>query len=144
MVSDTGGSQGRSGWLNISLFGLDGRVIGGSVAGPLLATSPVQVTTTLICSFYDASSFRRALSILVQVVMGSFVRPASNAKNKGIIARHETGGHESEHWNEDQQRMPPSLPNQNLSSSQVGGGGWSSPRPLDTTSAHLNIDLTRG
>lgn len=48
MVSDAGGSQGRSGWLNISLFGLDGRVIGGSVAGPLLATSPVQVTTSFL------------------------------------------------------------------------------------------------
>ncbi|XP_018680220.2 AT-hook motif nuclear-localized protein 9-like [Musa acuminata AAA Group] len=116
MVSDTGGSQGRSGWLNISLFGLDGRVIGGSVAGPLLASDPVQV------------------------VVGSFVHPGSNAKNKGI-ARHESGA-ESEHWNEDgQQRMPSSLPTQNLSPSQVGG--WSSSRQLDT-GAHLNIDLTHG
>ncbi|CAL9077821.1 unnamed protein product [Musa acuminata var. zebrina] len=116
MVSDTGGSQGRSGWLNISLFGLDGRVIGGSVAGPLLASNPVQV------------------------VVGSFVHPGSNAKNKGI-ARHESGA-ESEHWNEDgQQRMPSSLPTQNLSPSQVRG--WSSSRQLDT-GAHLNIDLTHG
>ncbi|CAL9089823.1 unnamed protein product, partial [Musa textilis] len=92
MASDADGSLGRSGWLNISLFALDGRVIGGSVAGPLLASSPVQV------------------------VVVSFVLPGSDAKNKGIAIP------ESEHLNEDgQPRMPSSLPTQNLSPSQVGG-----------------------
>ncbi|URD99616.1 AT hook motif domain containing protein [Musa troglodytarum] len=92
MASDADGSLGRSGWLNISLFALDGRVIGGSVAGPLLASSPVQV------------------------VVVSFVLPGPDAKNKGIAIP------ESEHLIEDgQPRMPSSLPTQNLSPSQVGG-----------------------
>jgi len=35
----------RSGGLSVSLAGLDGHVVGGYVAGPLVAASPVNVTT---------------------------------------------------------------------------------------------------
>lgn len=43
MMTDNGGSRSRTGGLSISLSNTDGRVIGGSVAGVLVAATPVQV-----------------------------------------------------------------------------------------------------
>ncbi|KAG5538408.1 hypothetical protein RHGRI_019103 [Rhododendron griersonianum] len=43
LVTDNGGSRGRSGGLSVLLASPDGRVIGGGVGGVLLAASPVQV-----------------------------------------------------------------------------------------------------
>lgn len=43
MVTDNGGTRSRSGGMSISLASPDGRVVGGSVAGLLVAASPVQV-----------------------------------------------------------------------------------------------------
>ncbi|KAK4747447.1 hypothetical protein SAY87_014033 [Trapa incisa] len=43
MPSDVGGTRTRSGGMSVSLAGPDGRVIGGGVAGQLVAASPVQV-----------------------------------------------------------------------------------------------------
>ncbi|ERN13221.1 AT-hook motif nuclear-localized protein 1 [Amborella trichopoda] len=42
-LADNGGSRTRTGGISISLAGPDGRVIGGGVAGLLLAASPIQV-----------------------------------------------------------------------------------------------------
>ncbi|XVF51966.1 hypothetical protein PTKIN_Ptkin04bG0226700 [Pterospermum kingtungense] len=42
-LSEDNGSRGRSGGLSVSLAGPDGRVLGGGVAGMLVAASPVQV-----------------------------------------------------------------------------------------------------
>lgn len=44
LPTDTGGgSWQRTGGLSVSLAGSDGRVIGGGVAGLLMAASPIQV-----------------------------------------------------------------------------------------------------
>ena len=40
---ESGNIYGRTGGLSVSLAGPDGRVIGGGVAGLLMAASPVQV-----------------------------------------------------------------------------------------------------
>ncbi|XP_047336393.1 AT-hook motif nuclear-localized protein 7-like [Impatiens glandulifera] len=42
-VSDKDGMRSRTGGLSVSLAGPDGRVIGGSVAGLLMAASPIQI-----------------------------------------------------------------------------------------------------
>ncbi|XVF76286.1 hypothetical protein PTKIN_Ptkin13bG0254200 [Pterospermum kingtungense] len=42
-VSDNGGVKCRSGGLSVSLAGPDGRVIGGGLAGVLVAASPIQI-----------------------------------------------------------------------------------------------------
>ncbi|KAK3008067.1 hypothetical protein RJ639_013510 [Escallonia herrerae] len=42
-VSENGGIKCRSGGLSVSLAGPDGRVVGGGVAGLLLAASPIQI-----------------------------------------------------------------------------------------------------
>ena len=44
MPSDNGGTRGRSGGMSVSLASPDGRVVGGGVAGLLVAASPVQVS----------------------------------------------------------------------------------------------------
>lgn len=43
LLTDSGGTRSRTGGLSVSLAGPDGRVIGGGVAGLLMAASPVQV-----------------------------------------------------------------------------------------------------
>jgi hypothetical protein len=42
-VMDIGGQRTRTGGLNVSLAGPDGRLLGGGVAGLLIAASPIQV-----------------------------------------------------------------------------------------------------
>lgn len=46
-VSDNGGVKGRTGGFSVSLAGPDGRVIGGGLAGILVAASPIQVSPLL-------------------------------------------------------------------------------------------------
>ncbi|GLJ41481.1 hypothetical protein SUGI_0858500 [Cryptomeria japonica] len=43
LLTENGGTRSRTGGLSVSLAGADGRVIGGGVAGNLMAASPVQV-----------------------------------------------------------------------------------------------------
>lgn len=43
LLSENGGQRSRTGGLSVSLAGPDGRVLGGGVAGLLIAASPVQV-----------------------------------------------------------------------------------------------------
>ncbi|KAL0410037.1 UNVERIFIED_CONTAM: AT-hook motif nuclear-localized protein 1 [Sesamum latifolium] len=43
MISENGGIKSRTGGLSVSLASPDGRVIGGGVAGLLMAASPVQI-----------------------------------------------------------------------------------------------------
>ena len=50
-ISETGGMRSRTGGISVSLAGPDGRVIGGGVAGLLLAASPIQVIIIISLSF---------------------------------------------------------------------------------------------
>ena len=43
MPTESQGTRSRSGGMSVSLASPDGRVVGGSVAGLLVAASPVQV-----------------------------------------------------------------------------------------------------
>ncbi|XP_068650029.1 AT-hook motif nuclear-localized protein 10-like [Aristolochia californica] len=43
LLTESGGTRSRTGGLSVSLAGSDGRVLGGGVAGMLMAASPVQV-----------------------------------------------------------------------------------------------------
>lgn len=55
LYSENTGGQVRTGDLSVSLAGADGRVLGGGVAGTLVAASPVQACTlvflVLSCTF---------------------------------------------------------------------------------------------
>lgn len=47
MPSDNGVTKSRSGGMSVSLSGPDGRVMGGGLAGMLIAAGPVQVSMEL-------------------------------------------------------------------------------------------------
>lgn len=99
LITDEGGSRGRSGGLSISLSSPDGRVIGGGVGGLLIAASPVQV------------------------IVGSFMYGGNKSKSK-TKANQDV---EAEHAEGDDQITPLSiLPGQNHPSSMMGG--WASAR----------------
>lgn len=51
MPTDSQGTRSRSGGMSVSLASPDGRVVGGGVAGLLIAASPVQVSIALSHSF---------------------------------------------------------------------------------------------
>ncbi|KAJ6881017.1 hypothetical protein NC651_027759 [Populus alba x Populus x berolinensis] len=48
MPSENGGTKGRSGGMSVSLAGPDGRVVGGGLAGLLVAAGPVVVGSFLL------------------------------------------------------------------------------------------------
>lgn len=61
-ITDCGGVKSWTGGLSVSLAGPDGRVIGGGIAGLLVAASPIQVRISLFCSlpcFLSFSSFQQ-------------------------------------------------------------------------------------
>lgn len=50
MPTENGGARSRSGGMSVSLASPDGRVVGGGVAGLLVAASPVQVKFLILKS----------------------------------------------------------------------------------------------
>ncbi|XP_074561413.1 AT-hook motif nuclear-localized protein 11-like [Curcuma longa] len=120
MRTDNGGSRSRSGGLSVCLSSPDGRIIGGGVAGVLIAATPVQV------------------------IIGSFIYTGSKAKNKAKISN-ETNpeAHELQVGGDEQTAPFAALPSPNLSPSPILGG-WPAPRHLTMRNAHIDIDLTRG
>ncbi|RWR82384.1 AT-hook motif nuclear-localized protein 1-like protein [Cinnamomum micranthum f. kanehirae] len=58
-VTDSGGVRSRTGGISVSLAGPDGRVVGGGVAGLLLAASPIQV---VVGSFMPNKDHKKKLN----------------------------------------------------------------------------------
>ena len=56
MPNDSGGTRSRSGGMSVSLASPDGRVVGGGVAGLLVAAGPVQVWL-LFCQCHPLPCF---------------------------------------------------------------------------------------
>lgn len=52
-VSKNGGLKSRTGRLSVSLAGPDGHVIGGGIAGALVAANPIQVRLSLCFAVRD-------------------------------------------------------------------------------------------
>lgn len=101
LMTDEGGSRGRSGGLSVSLSSPDGRVIGGGVGGLLIAASPVQV------------------------IVGSFMYGGSKSKSKTKMNKE--AAEAAEQAEGDKQSTPSSgLPSQSHTASIMGG--WASAR----------------
>jgi hypothetical protein len=62
MPTDNGITRSRSGGMSVSLAGPDGRVLGGGLAGLLIASGPVQV------NFRNMFHKRKALATLTQKI----------------------------------------------------------------------------
>lgn len=66
MPTENSGTRSRSGGMSVSLASPDGRVVGGGVAGLLVAASPVQVCVCLP-PFRDLNDCLISISSLVQL-----------------------------------------------------------------------------
>ncbi|KAH9610270.1 hypothetical protein KSS87_022573 [Heliosperma pusillum] len=115
VANDTYRKQGSD--LTISLAGSDGRVIGGGVAGILIAATTVQV------------------------IVGSFIWTSPNTNQNSQKGRE--GGGDSQHYSVDSTRVgqQSSQPIQNQITSSSSMGGW---QTLDMRNSHVDIDLMRG
>ncbi|XP_061371538.1 AT-hook motif nuclear-localized protein 9-like [Gastrolobium bilobum] len=113
--------SGRTGGMNVALASPDGRVIGGGVAGLLIAASPVQV------------------------VVGSFLWGGSKTKKrKREGSEGAEVGVESDHQGVHNPVAPNSIsPNQNLTPTS-SLNPWPASRPVDMRNSHVDIDLMRG
>lgn len=62
MPSEIGGTKSRSGGMSVSLAGSDGRVMGGGLAGMLIAAGPVQVLFSSNESNYKAVQYPKSIA----------------------------------------------------------------------------------
>ncbi|RZC57099.1 hypothetical protein C5167_004401 [Papaver somniferum] len=128
LLTDNGGSRGRSGALSISLSSPDGRVIGGGVGGTLIAATPVQV---IVGSFIHNTKTK----IKTEDVTGSGLHSDIQLTDGGDkLASPPTS-------NTQHQNMTPST-----TMSMTMNAGWPGSRSADMRggSTHFDIDLTRG
>ncbi|XP_022770290.1 AT-hook motif nuclear-localized protein 1-like [Durio zibethinus] len=90
MPTETQGTRSRSGGMSVSLASPDGRVIGGGVAGLLVAASPVQVVvgSFLPGNQHDQKPKKPKNETIPATVAPNptvFAAPASNAEKEDII-----------------------------------------------------------
>jgi len=65
MPTDNQGTRSRTGGMSVSLASPDGRVVGGGVAGLLVAASPVQVSNLPLFSFSTCSIIHKCMRTLL-------------------------------------------------------------------------------
>ncbi|KAL8114493.1 AT-hook motif nuclear-localized protein 1-like [Apium graveolens] len=102
MPTEVGGIRNRSGGMSVSLAGPDGRIIGGSVAGLLVAACPVQI---VIGSFYAGSRQDQGPK--------NFFAQTAAAPVSSIAPTDDLHGQQNS-----------ATPLQNLSATSLGGNGW--------------------
>ncbi|KAF3782816.1 AT-hook motif nuclear-localized protein 1 [Nymphaea thermarum] len=119
LLSEDGGTRSRTGGLSVSLASPDGRVVGGGVAGLLIAASPVQV---IVGSFTYGG--RKTQS---KQESSDQVRPEPPmASNIGMSDK--TGASSG------------MMHGQNPG--VVSQSGWPGSRSMDIRNSHIDIDLT--
>ncbi|KAF9668841.1 hypothetical protein SADUNF_Sadunf14G0045300 [Salix dunnii] len=79
MPTEIQGTRSRSGGMSVSLASPDGRVVGGSVAGLLVAASPVQVSSFFYS--FDIKGGKLHVPTMGEVVVGSFL-PGNHQEQK--------------------------------------------------------------
>lgn len=57
LLAEDGDTRSRTGGLSVALAGSDGRIVGGCVAGMLMAATPVQVPHSSICCYHFVFSW---------------------------------------------------------------------------------------
>ncbi|KAK4743882.1 hypothetical protein SAY87_010194 [Trapa incisa] len=86
MPNETGGTRGRSGGMSISLASPDGRVVGGGVAGLLVAASPVQVVVGSFLSGNQHEQKKQPKHDPISAAIPTAAVPISTANPKGNIS----------------------------------------------------------
>ncbi|CAN6461729.1 unnamed protein product [Victoria cruziana] len=120
LSSENGGAHSRVGGLSVSLASPDGRVIGGGVAGLLIAASPVQVIVGSFNYGSQKSQQKQGSSSQAppETLMDSNVSTFEKAGSAGML-----------------QSEGPGI---------VSQAEWSGSRAVDVRSSHRDIDLTCG
>ncbi|WOG99851.1 hypothetical protein DCAR_0519207 [Daucus carota subsp. sativus] len=95
LLSEVGGQRSRTGGLSVSLSGPDGRVLGGCVAGLLIAASPVQV---IVGSFVvdgqkgsKATKQSEPVSAAAKLIPGSGAIGPSSPQSRGTLSESSGG-----------------------------------------------------
>ncbi|CAI9762985.1 unnamed protein product [Fraxinus pennsylvanica] len=81
---EVGNQKSRTGGLSVTLSGCDGRVLGGSVAGPLIAASPIQIVVTSFKAYESEgkkSDNSMETSFALQVSAGGATGASSSTSN---------------------------------------------------------------
>ncbi|KAL6349391.1 hypothetical protein AAG906_034048 [Vitis piasezkii] len=129
MPSDSGGTRSRSGGMSVSLASPDGRVVGGGVAGLLVAASPVQV---VVGSFLTGNQHEQKPK-KQKIEPISAARPTAAVPISSLEMEEPFGGHG---------QRPSATPKPNLSSStSFRGDNWS-PLPSDSRNKATDINVS--
>lgn len=145
MPNENGGTKSRSGGMSVSLASPDGRVVGGGVAGLLVAASPVQVVVGSFLPSYqlEQKAKKPKLEISVSTPTAAATATAAHKPATEIDGAHNGGG-----GGQPQQFTYTLKPNLTISSS-FKGENWSSSlhssAPDSRNSAtDINISLPGG
>ncbi|XP_068634688.1 AT-hook motif nuclear-localized protein 1-like [Aristolochia californica] len=135
MPTESGGTRSRSGGMSVSLASPDGRVVGGGIAGLLVAASPVQVVVgSFMPNMQDQKPKKPKMEFHTSLIPTAAV-PISSAEMHEVYS---TQG----------QRLP-TTPRPNLApSSSFRGDNWgtlhSMPEGRNSSSTDINISLPGG
>ncbi|XWS59552.1 hypothetical protein CRYUN_Cryun08bG0131900 [Craigia yunnanensis] len=148
-VIDTGGVKSRTGGLSVSLAGPDGRVVGGGLAGILVAASPIQI---VVGSFMpNGYNVHKRKHYRVQHTVASTVaaapsatltaaRPISQAKPDGENCMTPTSPFPGESLGEaDNKTIDKHIPN--AAASLVAGWNGSEPTTIHRPSPDINVSV---
>ncbi|KAL8064389.1 hypothetical protein ABFX02_01G086600 [Erythranthe guttata] len=119
MPSDTGGMRNRTGGMSVSLASPDGRVVGGGVAGLLVAASPVQIVVgSFLAGNQHEQKTKKHKSDLVTAVQAASI-PISNAamedNNNNNNTYHTSSSFRGDSWSP----MPLDMRNNNKSNNDI-------------------------
>ncbi|KAK1384857.1 AT-hook motif nuclear-localized protein [Heracleum sosnowskyi] len=127
MPSENGGIRNRSGGMSVSLAGPDGRVVGGGVAGLLVAASPVQI---VVGSFLTGSQHEQKIKKQKMDNTTTAAPTAAIPISMAAIPISNAG-----------QQHPSATVNHNVTSLSFGGENWSS-YPSDSRNNPTDINVT--
>ncbi|KAL0923340.1 hypothetical protein M5K25_007393 [Dendrobium thyrsiflorum] len=142
MPNDNGGTRSRSGGMSVSLASPDGRVLGGGVAGLLIAASPVQVVVGSFLPSYQLEQKTKKPKLDSSVATPTVAIPMSTMD----IEETHSGG---QGQGQGQGQLSSSTPKPIVGTSSFRGENWSSTLHASVHDARnsttdINISLPGG
>ncbi|KAL7111515.1 hypothetical protein ACP275_05G093900 [Erythranthe tilingii] len=98
MPSETGGMRNRSGGMSVSLASPDGRVVGGGVAGLLVAASPVQIVIGSFLAGHEHEQKTKKQKTESMAIIPTAAIPISSAVTEDAYNYHTTPSFRGDSW----------------------------------------------
>ncbi|KAL8053683.1 hypothetical protein ABFX02_05G088900 [Erythranthe guttata] len=98
MPSETGGMRNRSGGMSVSLASPDGRVVGGGVAGLLVAASPVQIVIGSFLAGHEHEQKTKKQKTESMAIIPTPAIPISSAVTEDAYNYHTTPSFRGDSW----------------------------------------------